>query len=194
MSSLTEAPAGLVLPGLAGGIGLDNFRELARCVQDAGVDAIELSGGMWDCLARKEAEIGFRPVPAPESRTRLKSPDKQSYYIKFAESLEARLPVVLVGGNRDVERLEAIARQGKVGFFALCRPLICEPDLPKRWREGRGASGAECIPCNSCIYDMYIRLDRGEPGIATCLVKRKPEEVGVAQRWLSSWVRDNLIT
>jgi hypothetical protein len=71
MSSLTEVPAGLLLPGLTGGIGLDNSRELARCVQDAGVDAIELSGGMWDCPARKEAEIGFRPVPTPESHTRL---------------------------------------------------------------------------------------------------------------------------
>jgi 2,4-dienoyl-CoA reductase-like NADH-dependent reductase (Old Yellow Enzyme family) len=112
MSSLTEVPAGLVLPGLPGGIGLDNVRELARCVQEAGVDAIELSGGIWDCLARKEAEIGSRPVPAPECRTWHNSSEKQSYYLKFAESLEARVPVILVGGNRDVERWEAIARQG----------------------------------------------------------------------------------
>lgn len=101
------------MPGLPGGIGLDDFRELARCAQDAGVDAIELSGGMWDCLARKETEIGSRPVPAPECRTWHNSSEKQSYHLKSAESPEARVPVILVGGNRDVERWEAIARQGK---------------------------------------------------------------------------------
>lgn len=40
--------------------------------------------------------------------------------------------MILVGGNRDVERMEEIVRDGRVGFLSMCRPLICELDLPRR--------------------------------------------------------------
>ena len=176
---------------LPGGIDLDTFPELAREIADAGFDAIEVSGGMWECLVRPEAELGFRPVPAPESHTRLKDPAKQSYFLPYAERLDLDIPLILVGGNRDVERLEAILQRGIVDFVALCRPLISEPDLPQRWLEGRGSSGTDCISCNSCLYDMYTSLERGQPGPVTCLFKQDRQRVGEAQRWLASWVRDN---
>ena len=54
---------------LVGGIDSDNFPELAQEIASSGVDAIELSGGMWECLIRPEEELGFRPVPSPELHT-----------------------------------------------------------------------------------------------------------------------------
>jgi len=93
---------------LVGGVDLENFPALAQEIVQAGVDAIEISGGMWDCLFRSEAELGFRPVPAPESHTRIRKPEQQSYFLKFAEQLDLPVPIILVGGNRDIERLEAI--------------------------------------------------------------------------------------
>jgi 2,4-dienoyl-CoA reductase-like NADH-dependent reductase (Old Yellow Enzyme family) len=179
---------------MPGGIDLDTFPELAGEIADAGVDAIEVSGGMWDCLVRPEDELGFRPVPAPESHTRIKSPARQSYFLRYAERLDLAIPLILVGGNRDVERLEAILQRGAVDFIALCRPLISEPDLPNRWLAGQGSSTTECISCNSCLYDMYTSLQRGEPGVVTCLVKQDSRRVGAAQRWLSSWARENRIS
>jgi 2,4-dienoyl-CoA reductase-like NADH-dependent reductase (Old Yellow Enzyme family) len=177
---------------LPGGIDLDTFPELAREIADAGFDAIEVSGGMWECLVRPEAELGFRPVPAPESHTRLKDPAKQSYFLPYAQRLDLGIPLILVGGNRDVERLEDRLQRGAVDFVALCRPLVSEPDLPRRWLEGRGGSGTDCISCNSCLYDMYTSLEKGQPGPVTCLFKRDRQRVGEAQRWLASWVRDNV--
>jgi 2,4-dienoyl-CoA reductase-like NADH-dependent reductase (Old Yellow Enzyme family) len=174
-----------------GGIDLDNLPELASEIERAGVDAVEVSGGMWDCLVQSEEELGFRPVPAPESHTRIRKPEKQSYFLSYAERLALGIPVILVGGNRDVERLEAIVQGGKVDFVSLCRPLICEPDLPNRWRAGRDHSGTACISCNSCLAEMYAGLDRGEPGIVTCLLKEDRGRIGEAQRWLNSFVEDN---
>jgi hypothetical protein len=49
-------------------VDIENFPVLAQEIVRAGVDAIELSGGMWECLFRPEEEFGFRPVPAPESQ------------------------------------------------------------------------------------------------------------------------------
>jgi len=148
---------------------------------------------MWDCLVRSEEELGFRPVPAPESHTRINRPDRQSYFLKYAEMLELDIPVILVGGNRDIERLEEIVRQGTVDFIALCRPLISEPDLPNRWLEGRGSNATDCISCNSCIYSMIVHPGRPEPGAVTCVFKHDKPQHTVAQEWLASWVEKNVV-
>jgi 2,4-dienoyl-CoA reductase-like NADH-dependent reductase (Old Yellow Enzyme family) len=177
-----------------GGIDIDIFPELAKEIAHSGVDAIEISGGMWDCLVRTEEELGFRPVPSPESHTRIKRPDEQSYFLEYAERLDLGIPIILVGGNRDVERLEETVRRGKVDFIAMCRPLISEPDLPNRWLAGQGSSGTDCISCNSCIYNMIVHPGREEPGIATCLFKHDKQQHRVAQQWLASWVEENVIT
>ncbi|MFW9903332.1 MAG: NADH:flavin oxidoreductase [Candidatus Thorarchaeota archaeon] len=178
---------------LQGGVDIKTFPELTREIEHIGVDAIEVSGGMWECLVRKEEELGFRPVPAPESHTRIKSPYKQSYFLKYTEKLNLGIPVILVGGNRDIERLEEIVSEGKVDFIALSRPLIREPNLPKRWLEGRGGQTTECISCNSCIYAMLVHPGRPEPGLVTCIHKNDKAQHLLAQKWLSSWVRTNKI-
>ncbi|MBN1658714.1 MAG: hypothetical protein JXA93_09950, partial [Anaerolineae bacterium] len=99
---------------LEGGIDLENVAKLGCELECAGVDAIEVSGGTWDCLLQSEEVLGFPPVPAAESHTRIRNPAKQSYFLPYAERLDVGIPILLVGGNRDVERLEAILRRGKV--------------------------------------------------------------------------------
>ncbi|MFW9848255.1 MAG: NADH:flavin oxidoreductase [Candidatus Thorarchaeota archaeon] len=169
---------------VTGGIDTNIFSDLAKEIERTGVDAIEISGGMWECLLRSEQELGFRPVPAPESHTRIGSPSKQSYFLKYAERLNATIPLILVGGNRDIERLEVIITQEKVDFIALSRPLIREPDLPNRWLEGYGNQKTDCISCNSCIYSMIHYPDR----LVTCVHKYDKDLHRVAQDWLSTWV------
>lgn len=133
------------------GITKDNFPELAREIADTGVAAIEVSGAMWDSLAYTEAYLGFPPVPIPESRTRIDSQEKQSYYYNHIKELKLPVPVILVGGHRNIEHMEAILRDGQVDFLSMSRPLICEPELPNRWLKGIGNEKSGCISCNACI-------------------------------------------
>ncbi|MHA2254173.1 MAG: oxidoreductase, partial [Candidatus Kariarchaeaceae archaeon] len=170
---------------LTGGTDVNTFPVLAQEIERAGIDAIEVSGGMWECLFRSEEDLGFRPVPAPESHTRIKDPKKQSYFLKYVENLNLNIPIILVGGNRDVERLEKIVRRDKVDFISFSRPLIREPDLPNRWLQGRGSNSTECISCNSCIYSMYKYQDK----LVTCVHKSDKSIHRVAQKWLASWVK-----
>jgi 2,4-dienoyl-CoA reductase-like NADH-dependent reductase (Old Yellow Enzyme family) len=175
---------------LVGGVDIENLPALAQEIVLTGVNAIEISGGMWECLFRPEEELGFRPVPAPESHTRIRKPEQQSYFLRYAEKLNLTVPIILVGGNRDIDNLEAIVQGGKVDFIALCRPLIREPDLPNRWRAGIGKRVPECVSCNSCIYAMYVHPDKPEPGPVTCICKADKKQHQQAQKWLATW-REN---
>jgi 2,4-dienoyl-CoA reductase-like NADH-dependent reductase (Old Yellow Enzyme family) len=173
---------------IPGGIDMDSFPELALQIERAGIDAIEVSGGRYDCLLRSEKELGFRPVPAAESHTRINSLEKQSYFYPYVEKLNCSIPVILVGGNKNVEYVERLLRKGKVDFIAMCRPLICEPEIPNRWLSGKGKSSADCISCNSCIYDMITNMNKREPRITRCLYKKDKRAHKEAQKWLASWV------
>ena len=178
---------------LVGGTDVDTFPELAKEIEKAGIDAIEVSGGMWECLVRNEQDLGFRLVPAPESHTRIGNPEKQSYFLKYVEKLSLGIPIILVGGNRNVDLLEMIICQGKVDFIALSRPLIREPDLPNRWLEGRGKPTTECISCNSCIFNMHVHPNSPEPGLVVCVHKESKSLHRQAQRWLDSWVKEHTL-
>jgi len=177
---------------IPGGVDFDSFPALAAAVEAAGVDAIELSGGMWDCLIRPEEDLGFPPVPSPESHTCLSSRGRQSYFLPAAEKLSLGIPLILTGGNRDAGYLESLIKGGNVDFIGLCRPLIREPDLPGRWKRGE-SSGVRCIACNACIYEMWTHVMAGKPWVTRCLLDEEPERWKEAQLWLNRWVEENAL-
>lgn len=134
-----------------GGISRESFPDLLREIADTGVDAVEISGGIWDCLMRSEDELGFAPVPIPESRTHIDELQKQSYYYSYVKDLNIPVTLILAGGNRNIEHMESIIREGYVDFLSLSRPLISEPGLPDRWLHCIGSEKAHCVSCNACL-------------------------------------------
>jgi 2,4-dienoyl-CoA reductase-like NADH-dependent reductase (Old Yellow Enzyme family) len=175
---------------LEDGIDRQNFHAQAVSLEAAGVDAIEVSGGTWDSLLRGEEVLGFRPVPAAESHTGILDPAKQAYFLPYVEGLDLGIPLILVGGVRDVERAEQIVRSNTVQFVAMCRPLIREPDLVARWRDGRGPAEAACLACNACIYSMHVPFETLGRRTVTCLPKDAPALCSAAQQWLTTFVED----
>jgi 2,4-dienoyl-CoA reductase-like NADH-dependent reductase (Old Yellow Enzyme family) len=176
-----------------GGMDLAGFVQMANEIQNAGIDAVEVSGSIHDCLIRSEEELGFRPIPYVSSHTRINQPERQSYYLRYAEKLELKIPVILVGGNRDVERLEQIIKNGVVDFIALSRPLISEPDLPNRWLRGEGSSAANCISCNSCCWAIDKASGRPIGTPIMCVYKHAKSDYKKAQIWLEEWVKNNKV-
>jgi 2,4-dienoyl-CoA reductase-like NADH-dependent reductase (Old Yellow Enzyme family) len=142
-----------------GGITFETFPPFAREICSCGVDAIEISIGY---TRNKQA---YR-----NSVRNINVPEKESYFFPYAQAIDLNIPVMVVGGSRHAERCEELLKTGKVDFISVCRPLICEPDLPNRWLEGRGKETAECVFCNSC-YESYSEI--GLPN--QCLYKTDKE-------------------
>jgi prolyl-tRNA editing enzyme YbaK/EbsC (Cys-tRNA(Pro) deacylase) len=54
-----------------------------------------------------------------------------------------------VGGIRSYEVANELVEKKLADYISLCRPLIREPDLIKRWQEG-DIKKAKCVSCNGC--------------------------------------------
>ena len=117
--------------GVEGGLIEDDSLAAARLLAEAGATAIEVSGAWRNCRVRDFAG--------------------EPFFAAYARRLvrEVGVPVILTGGNRSVAAMERLAREDGVAGFGLCRPLICEPDLPKRWVTDP-AYAPRCVSCGGC--------------------------------------------
>ncbi len=77
-------------------------------------------------------------------------PFEQAYNVDAARRIKAQtsLSVIPVGGIRTVNSMIDCVKKG-LSAVSLCRPLICEPDLPRKLRTGETAE-SRCTNCNLC--------------------------------------------
>ena len=110
--------------------GIDSCRRL----ESIGMDAIEISEGL-------EADRGHHIRPDAVT----------PYYLE--ECREARkalnLPLILVGGFRQLSDIEQVVKDGLADAVSMCRPFIMDPYLVKKFREGLVDSSG-CTSCNGC--------------------------------------------
>lgn len=127
---------------LDGGMTREEAVQVSAMLEKASIDAIELSGGT---VASPEKFLPPRPG-------RLKTPEHEVYYREAARlyKREVAIPLMLVGGIRSYEVAEKLVREGTADYISMSRPLICEPGLVKRWREG-DRRPAECVSDNACF-------------------------------------------
>ncbi len=124
------------------GLTVDETLQIARSLEEAGIDAIELSGGTADEASQ------FKPV----RRGRLPSEEKEVFYRDAARRYKETIsvPLILVGGIRSYSVAEELIHDGVADFVSLSRPLIREPGLVGRWKSGDTAK-SECGSCNLCF-------------------------------------------
>ena len=116
------------------GITEEGFLIASQLAVKAGVDLIQVSGNEW--LNKKGS--------------------KKIFFIEETKKLAeiVNVPVVLIGGVRDVDTIEKILNESKIEYIGLARPLICEPDLVKKWKEGKSKK-AKCVSCNGCLKNNF---------------------------------------
>jgi len=139
--------------------------QVAGMLEKEGIDAIEISGGTH--LSPKE--YSFSRV------TGVVSGDDEVYYLDAAKLYKqhVKVPLMLVGGIRSYPVAEQLVDQGLADYVSLCRPLIREPHLIRRWQSG-DTSRANCISCNQCFGPA--RSGEGVHCVAAEKLRRKQSQ------------------
>ena len=115
------------------GISEQGFLTACKLAEKAGIDIIQVSGFKW---------VKEKPKNGP-------------YYFDAAKKLAeiVNIPVLLVGGIRTLDQIDFILNNSKIQYVVLSRPLICEPDIVKKWKNGDNKK-SKCVSCNNCLKDF----------------------------------------
>ncbi|MFH1434549.1 MAG: NADH:flavin oxidoreductase [Pseudomonadota bacterium] len=157
--------------GFKGGMELDEAVEAASMLEQAGADALVLSGGFVSrCpmyIMRGETPLKDMAAAMDDPLRRIglvlfggmmvrSFPFKEAYFLDDAMAVRqaVRLPLVLVGGLRSLHVIEEVLGRG-FDFVAMARALIREPDFVARLKRG-AALASKCDPCNKCMASMYV--------------------------------------
>jgi 2,4-dienoyl-CoA reductase (NADPH2) len=76
-----------------------------------------------------------------------------------------RLPVIATNRFNAPDGADALLATGAADLISMARPLLADPDLPRKAREGREDEINTCIACNQGCLDKVFEKQR-----ATCLV------------------------
>jgi 2,4-dienoyl-CoA reductase-like NADH-dependent reductase (Old Yellow Enzyme family) len=114
-----------------GGFTTEEAMEVARALEAAGLDLLELSGGNYE----SPAMAGSRELPAEQRQS---SREREAYFLDYARQVRAvtRLPILLTGGMRSAEVMAAAIASGAIDAVGMARPLAYDPDLPKKLLAG----------------------------------------------------------
>ena len=127
---------------IEGGFTPEEMVRVAELLELEDIDAVELSGGM----ALNISKHSFSRISKDDSK-------KEEVYYRDAAKLykgKISIPLILVGGIRSYELAKELVEKELADYISLCRPLIREPDLIRRWQEG-DFKKAKCISCNGCF-------------------------------------------
>ncbi|MDI6830363.1 MAG: NADH:flavin oxidoreductase [Actinomycetota bacterium] len=145
----------------------------AAWMAELGMDALEIASG---CTTYSGWHIWRGGVPVRELVRDLPAWQKPAAWVAFrrmvgkfdfeegynlrdAEVIRAAIgdvPFILVGGLRRLAHMEEVVESGRADFVALSRPLVREPSLVRKFREG-SADASSCISCNRCFAEIVHR-------------------------------------
>jgi len=129
------------------GLTLKDGVEAAVMLAECGYDAIEISQGLMEF---SDSGAGGMWTNTP-LRMQINRPEDEAYFRNQSRAVKSRVskPVSLIGGMKSFEVMEDVIKGRYADMVGLCRPLICEPDLIKRFAEGDRVR-SKCISCNQC--------------------------------------------
>jgi len=146
-----DFPLGIRISGTdydENGITLDESIAFAKELERAGVDIIHVSGST-DMVVHKV----FLPIYYP-----------RAYNVYLAEAVKKsvnKVPVVASGGITTPDLGELILMTGKADFVSLAKPLLADPYLPLKAKEGRIEDIRPCIRCLQC-YATVLKLEQSK--------------------------------
>jgi 2,4-dienoyl-CoA reductase (NADPH2) len=115
-----------------------------KIAEAAGIDCLSVTAGWqesYESVISRDIPMGHWLYIAERMKKNLKVPVSMAYRLFVPEFPE-----------------EAIAK-GHLDFWEMCRPMIADPELPRKIAENRQEDIIPCIACNLCL----ARLFRDQP-------------------------------
>ncbi len=141
-----DLPVGVRLCGLEllddrGGNTLDESLESFRIAQEAGADFLSVTIGWHE----SSVPVITRDVP-------------MGHWLWVARRVKesASVPVMMAFRQFTPDIPEQAIASGMIDFWEACRPMIADPDLPRKVAEQREDEIIPCIACNLCFSRLYF--------------------------------------
>jgi 2,4-dienoyl-CoA reductase-like NADH-dependent reductase (Old Yellow Enzyme family) len=117
-----------------GGVTNAECVELVKLLNGVGLDLLELSGGSLE----QPKVVGVTLKDEGEDGPRASTLRREAYFVAFAGSVRnvASMPVMVTGGFRSFAGMVEAQEGGDLDVVGLARPLIAEPEAPRRLLAG----------------------------------------------------------
>lgn len=118
-----------------GGFAFEDSLKVARWLQDASVDLIEISGGTYE----QPKLLGIEGVETEETQDVAPTTlAREAYFVDFAKAMknELSIPLMVTGGFRSASAMEQALRSGAADVIGIARPLCALPEAPRRLLDG----------------------------------------------------------
>ena len=115
---------------------------VCQALEAAGIDLLHISAGTYESAWAIIPPLG-RPY---------------AWLADFGAQVKqaVSIPVQLVGRIKDPETAELLLQTGKADLISFARGALADPDLPRKYAEGRSEQIRQCIGCNQgCISILF---------------------------------------
>ena len=89
------------------------------------------------------------------------------YNVHYAADIKKMFPDLLVctvGSIMNIHQAEEIISSGKADFVAMCRPILADPEMPRKFALGKEEDHRPCLRCQYCGSRLMI------PAVINCAV------------------------
>lgn len=138
-------PVGIRLCGLEllddrGGNTFEESLESFKLAEEAGADFVSVTIGWHE----SSTSVITRDVP-------------MGHWLYVAKEVKnvVRIPVMMAFRQFLPDIPEKALDEGMIDFWEACRPMIADPELPRKAAEGREDEIIPCIACNVCFSRLY---------------------------------------
>ena len=125
------------------GLKLEESVEIARILEKAGVDAFSVSPGWHE----SKTPIMLMSIP-------------RMAYAYLSAKIKSQLTVPVIASVRinDLKLAEEILDNEQADMVSIGRPLIVDPELPNKYKNGQFDDIRTCIACNQGCFDSLLNF------------------------------------
>ena len=154
-----------------GGLTLEDNKLIAQMLVDAGVDALSVSAGIYESTPWYS-----RIFPT------MAMPEGCNVHLAAEIKKVVKVPVIVAGKLGNPEFAAEVLSSGKADIIAFGRPLLADPDLPKKVSQGRLDEIRPCIYCNEACAGNMSHFWRIECVVNPDLGREREYRINPAQK------------